>query len=107
MLIGIGERIDEAVPARNVADRPSVHFLIDPHDHLAAIRDARRRSLDVVGFYHSHPGTPATPSATDVAEASYPDLVTVIVSLGTEPPDLRLFRVGRGNFHPIAFVTVA
>ena len=39
--------------------------------------DARRqraagRGLEVVGFYHSHPHSTAQPSATDLAEATYP-----------------------------------
>lgn len=107
LLIGNDECVDEAVPARNIAERPAVRFLIDPHDHLAALRDARRRGLDVVGFYHSHPRSGAQPSPTDVAEASYPNLLTAIAGLGVQPPELRLFRIGDGNILPVGFVTIA
>lgn len=107
MLIGSGERIDEARPARNAAEQPAVRFLIDPRDHLAALKDARQRGLAVVGFYHSHPRSPAVPSETDRAEAAYPGHLFLIVGLGGERPDLRLYRFVDGNFLPVPFVQSA
>jgi desampylase len=104
MLIGNGTSVTAAVPARNIADRPT-RFLIDPQDHLDAIRDARARGLEVLGFYHSHPHSAPVPSETDRAEASYPDLVYLIASLATEPPGIRLFRFTGGNFLEVPFVT--
>ena len=104
MLIGTGTSVTEAAPARNIAERPT-RFLIDPQDHIDAIRRARQRGLEVVGFYHSHPHSPAVPSETDRAEATYPDLLYLIVSLKDERPELRLFRLTDGNFHELAFVT--
>ena len=95
MLIGTGAAIDEAVPAKNAAAR-STRFLIDPKDHIDARRDARRRGLEVLGFYHSHPQSPPWPSATDVAEAAYPEVVHLIVSLEGDTTDARLYRIERG-----------
>jgi proteasome lid subunit RPN8/RPN11 len=93
LLLGSASAIDEAARARNVADDRRVRFLIDPQDHIEARRDARRRRLDVVGFYHSHPRSAAVPSPTDLAEAAYPDHLHLIVSVVSDPPDVRLFRV--------------
>ncbi len=104
MLIGRSDEVVEAVPARNAADRPT-RFLIDPQDHFDAIRSARSRQLEVVGYYHSHPHSPARPSATDLAEATYPDHLSLIVSLCEEPPDLRLYRFDGRNFLEEPFVT--
>jgi proteasome lid subunit RPN8/RPN11 len=95
-----------AVRARNVADEPATQFLIDPADHFAALRLARSRGLDVVGFYHSHPASPPEPSPRDVAEFSYPNHLYAIVSLRAEPAEIRLFRFVEGNFRPIPLVTV-
>jgi proteasome lid subunit RPN8/RPN11 len=106
MLVGRRDEIVEAVRARNVASRPSTRFVIDPADHFAARRDARRRGLEVVGFYHSHPTSPPEPSARDLAEFSYPGHLYVIVSLAAEPAEIRLFRFAAGNFHPVPFATV-
>ena len=72
-------------------------FLIDPKDHIAARRAARGRGLEVLGFYHSHPHSPAWPSPTDVAEAAYPEAVHLIVSLEGGGADARLFRIERGS----------
>ncbi|HEX7137887.1 MAG TPA: M67 family metallopeptidase [Vicinamibacterales bacterium] len=107
VLIGDDEDILDAVPAKNIAERPAVRFLIDPKDHLAALRDARRRGLDVVGFYHSHPRSAAIPSDTDRAEATYPHHLFLIVSLKDATPDLQLYWLLDGNFLPTPFVTVA
>ena len=87
--------IDDAVRATNIAESPT-RFLIDPKDHIDARRAARGRGLEVLGFYHSHPQSPAWPSATDVAEAAYPDAVHLIVSLAGGAADARLFRIERG-----------
>jgi len=65
-------------------------------DHIEARRVARGRGLDVIGFYHSHPHSPARPSPTDIAEATYPDAVYLIVSLAGAAPNARLFRIERG-----------
>ena len=105
LLLGHSDSIVEAVPTRNIAIAPT-RFLIDPKDHIDGRRDARRRGLDVIGFYHSHPRSPALPSETDRAEATYPNHLYFIVSLAADEPDVRLFRCAEGNFLPVPFVTV-
>jgi proteasome lid subunit RPN8/RPN11 len=105
ILLGRGGEVVEAVAATNLSDDPN-RFLVDPRDHIDARRNGRSRGLEVVGFYHSHPRGGALPSPTDVAEAAYPDLLHVIVSLEREPAEVRAFRLGRGNFDEIGLVTV-
>src|SRR5262249_13148471 len=107
LLIGRDDRIEDSVEARNTAERPTVRFVIDPADHFKAIREARRRGLDVVGFYHSHPRSPAAPSPADLAEATYAGYLYLIVGLAEETPEMGLFRLQDGNFLAKPFVTVA
>jgi proteasome lid subunit RPN8/RPN11 len=107
LLLGRDGEIVEAVRARNIGADPATGFLIDPVDHFRAIRTARARSLDIVGFYHSHPRSAAEPSARDLAEFDYPGHLYAIVSLQTEPAEVRLFRFASGNFQPVSFVAVA
>jgi proteasome lid subunit RPN8/RPN11 len=40
-------------------------FLIDPLEQMRVEKDARKRGLDVLGYYHSHPDHPARPSVYD------------------------------------------
>jgi proteasome lid subunit RPN8/RPN11 len=106
VLIGSAETVTEIATARNIAERPT-RFLINPQDHLDAIRHARQRGLQVLGFYHSHPHSSAVPSETDRAEANYPDHLYLIVGLAAASPEIRLFRLTTdGNFRELAFVTV-
>ena len=103
LLVGRRDEIVDAIATRNIADDP-LRFVIDPKDHIDGRRDARRRGLAVVGFYHSHPRSPAEPSATDLSEASYPDHLYLIVSLAAEAPDVAVFRFVGGTFHAVACV---
>jgi proteasome lid subunit RPN8/RPN11 len=60
-------------------------FLIDPMEQLKAEKEARKRGLDVVGYYHSHPDHPARPSEYDRAHA-WPWYSYVIVSVERGEP---------------------
>jgi len=110
VLIGADGRIDHALPARNLAGaadgaNPATRYLIDPHDHIAARREARQRGLTVVGFYHSHPSSRAWPSPTDIAEANYAEALYVIVSLARDPADVRGFRIEEGRVVEVTLET--
>jgi proteasome lid subunit RPN8/RPN11 len=91
LLLGSPGHIVEAVRARNLSPDPN-RFLIDPQAHIAALRDARSRELEVIGFYHSHPHSDARPSPTDIVEVTYDGCLYLIVSLVREPA-ARLFRM--------------
>jgi proteasome lid subunit RPN8/RPN11 len=97
LLIGTPARIDAAHPARNL-ETGATRFLIDPRDHFAAVHAARESKRFVIGVYHSHPNGPASPSPADLAEASYDDYLYLIVSLASEPPAVRLYRLEEGVF---------
>jgi proteasome lid subunit RPN8/RPN11 len=102
LLLGAGDTIVDAVRARNIDAHPS-RFQIDPQDHINAMRTARHRGLDVLGFYHSHPRSAATPSPRDLAEASYPGHLYLIVSLQAEPAEVRLYRLEAGAFREVTW----
>lgn len=72
----------EAQPAENVrTENRERRYTIAPEDYLLADREAQQRGLDIIGFYHSHPDHPARPSATDLAEATFPEFVYIITSI--------------------------
>jgi proteasome lid subunit RPN8/RPN11 len=87
-----GARVVAALPARNLDPAPRRGYLVDPRALLRGHRAARRLSLEVVGYYHSHPDSPAAPSRRDLAEA-LPGASYLIVSVrGGEPGPSRSFR---------------
>lgn len=75
MLIGHfaeGEKtVTETFPLENAREEEARHnrVLILPKDVLRAERYAREKKLDVVGYYHSHPESPAVPSQYDLDHA--------------------------------------
>jgi proteasome lid subunit RPN8/RPN11 len=107
VLVGNNDEILETVRIRNLAES-GTRYLLDPKGHIDARRNARRRGLSVVGFYHSHPGTPAEPSPTDIAEATYRDHVYLIVSLREggipEQAEARLFKLVEAAFVEVPLV---
>jgi proteasome lid subunit RPN8/RPN11 len=103
LLIGREGLVEESRPARNLRNSP-VAYLVDPQEHFEAIRSARLAGRVVVGAYHSHPRSPAVPSATDVAEAYDPGLLYVIVSLQPGSPDVRAYRIETGTFREVSLV---
>ncbi len=108
VLVGAQGRIERAVRARNTLGSPT-RYQIDPRDQIAAVRSARERGQDVVGFYHSHPGSRPAPSATDRAEAAYPGHCYLIVFPGTDALDAEVgaFRLlASGNFVPLTLVPI-
>lgn len=68
-------------------------FWIAPAVLLQAQREGRDRNLDIIGFYHSHPDHPATPSETDRRYA-WPQYSYIIVAvLQGKARDLRSWKL--------------
>lgn len=62
-------------------DSPHNRYHIAPAELVKIQREGRARSLDIVGFYHSHPDHPAQWSQTDFAEAHWIGCSYVITSV--------------------------
>jgi len=105
---GTINHVQQIVRAGNTrTDSAHNRYNIAPQELVKIQRQARGLGLDIIGFYHSHPGTEPEPSARDLAEFSYAGHLYAIVSLRVEPAEVRLFRYDAGNFHRVSFVTVA
>jgi proteasome lid subunit RPN8/RPN11 len=100
VLAGRGGQVERVLPVAN-ADRSPYTFRMDPHELLRAYQEADAEGLEVLGYYHSHPATPAVPSRTDVARAADPFAVYVIVSLVSEPPEVRAYRIADGGYREL------
>ena len=65
-------RISAVRPARNLHPSREDRFLIDPLEYAKVESYCRRHAregLHVLGFWHSHPRSPAAPSPRDLEEA--------------------------------------
>jgi proteasome lid subunit RPN8/RPN11 len=105
VLLGVADRIITAVRSRNADDQPARRYAIDPRDHIAARRQARAAHQDVLGFYHSHPHTVPHPSASDVAEWTYPEALSVIVGLDGQSLRARAFTIRGALVEEVVLVT--
>ncbi|MEW5873010.1 MAG: M67 family metallopeptidase [Chloroflexota bacterium] len=67
------------LPLSNSLHSP-VRFRIDASEQLAAFQQIEAQGWELVGIYHSHPQGPEVPSATDIAEAYYPEAAYLVWS---------------------------
>jgi len=90
--------VTATIPLPNVEEgTPRVRFSISPRHYMDVEREAERRGLELLGFWHSHPDHPARPSATD-REFAWEGLLTLIVSVHDgEPRDVGVFQVPRAG----------
>ncbi|MEE9927534.1 M67 family metallopeptidase [Microvirgula aerodenitrificans] len=90
------------VPTRCIAmdnaARSECFFRFDSHQQLRLARDMARLGQETVAIYHSHTGSHAYPSRSDIDYAADPALHYLIVSTDARyPPGLRSFRIGNGH----------
>lgn len=80
------EKAQELLPLESsAAESDRNRFLIDPRDQIRVEKDARRRGLEVLGYYHSHPDHPARPSNYD-RDHAWPWYSYVIISVERGKP---------------------
>lgn len=95
-----------AFPMENAAETPRIRYALDPAALLEVIETIEGASRDVVGFYHSHPAGPSSPSDIDHSEAAWVDHHYLVVSLAGRPPSVDAWRWTGERFAPDA-VTVS
>ena len=93
-------------PTRNIAEGNSL-YEIDPAELIELeFHTMPAEETELVAIYHSHPVSPAYPSATDIALAFWPDAIYVICSLADpEQPVVRGFRMRDGEVTEVALTS--
>jgi proteasome lid subunit RPN8/RPN11 len=71
LLAGRGREVTRLYRLRNANDSEATYAL-DPKEQLGAMKDMEGEGLKLLAIYHSHTGSSASPSATDVARAFFP-----------------------------------
>ena len=83
-------------PGTNIRRSP-VRYQMDWSELVAALREIDANGWSLGAIVHSHPRGPAAPSATDLAEAWYPESLMVIASFATGAPVLRAWILDGGR----------
>jgi len=112
MLSGRDDRAEEIHIMEN-ADASVCTYRMDPAEQFAVMRTIREREAEMVAIYHSHPDSPAWPSATDLARAFFPDthipnypgIAWVIVGLVSTEPAIRAFLIEEEGTREIEIVS--
>lgn len=80
-----GKVVTETYPISNAREESAKRnrFLITAEELMRGERYAREHDLEVVGFYHSHPDSPAVPSNYDL-EHAWPTYSYIIVSTSAD-----------------------
>ncbi len=91
-LAGKDSTVTAAYPITNI-DQSHEHFSFEPEEQFAAIKDMRKKGLETIGVYHSHPETPARPSREDIRLAYDPDISYLIISLAEEKEVTKSFKI--------------
>jgi proteasome lid subunit RPN8/RPN11 len=74
---------------------------------FTAWRDMRRRGLDVLAVYHSHPTSPSVPSRKDRERNYSEQVVNLIISLQSPEPDVRGWWLTATEWLPAAWELAA
>jgi proteasome lid subunit RPN8/RPN11 len=97
ILAGSDGKVEKLYEMTN-ADQRSDHFMMEPEEQFAAVKDIRSAGLELLAIYHSHPETPARPSVEDIRLALTPNVIYLIVALqGTSGPVVKGFQIEEGT----------
>lgn len=100
-------------PARNEAASP-LRYRVHADDLLRLTIETDDADEVFWAIVHSHVGSPAVPSATDLDAATYPDSLYVLVSLAkdevdalTGRPSVRAWRIVDGARHEVEILVTS
>jgi proteasome lid subunit RPN8/RPN11 len=79
LVAGQGQRSIAVYPVENSLHSP-VRFWMDPGQQVKFYFELLGKGWELAAIYHSHPDGPPGPSPTDIAEAAYPEAVSLIWS---------------------------
>ena len=103
LLAGSGNRVYLAIPVTNQLHSP-YRYRMDPEQQLQAFLKIDDLDLELLGIYHSHPQGPTRPSETDIAEAYYPSLVSIILFPSSTGWEQRGYSIRNGEVNEVAIL---
>jgi proteasome lid subunit RPN8/RPN11 len=107
ILAGTGNRVTKVYLMTNVEPSPASYFM-EPEEQFRVMKELRQDNLTMVAIFHSHPQSPAFPSAKDVSLAFYQDAIYVIVGLmNQQDPEIRAYTIVDGLVTDVLFSITA
>lgn len=106
-----GVRIEAITQVENVFETEEQYhrYAMTPQDWMRLEDEADAQGLTLVGYYHSHPDSPAIPSEYD-REHALPNFVYIITSVRQgEIAEMRVWQLSadRGTFHELELIVNA
>ena len=101
MLAGDSKGMVRRVFPMENSEHSEVFYLMDSEEQFRVFDEIERAGLELVGIFHSHPHSPAFPSADDRELAFYPEAAYLIVSLMDADPVCHAFSIVDGNMREI------
>ena len=93
ILAGNDGVVERVYPMTNVEESP-IGYSMDPYQQLQVEKTMRQRGQRMVGIYHSHTASEASPSSVDVSLAISADISYVLISLmRQDDPVLKSYRI--------------
>lgn len=97
LLAGAGSLPTHIYRVQNAHPTPKIFYEMAPKEQFYTFKNMRHNGLTLAAIYHSHPESPARPSASDIRLAYDPEPYYLLVSLQQrEAPDLRAYRIVDG-----------
>jgi desampylase len=88
----------------NIAADPRTRYQIEPQALLHAYFEIERAGLEMIGIVHSHPASVPIPSATDIVEATWPDVVYVIIGFEGDQASVRAWQIRNGRAQEVTIM---
>lgn len=100
ILAGIENKASKIYKMANIEKSP-VSYFMDSKEQFKVMKDIRENNLEMVAIFHSHPSSPAYPSAKDLNLAFYEDSIYIIVSLIEKEPVVKGYSMREGKIEEV------
>lgn len=97
LLSGRDETITRVFPTPNVAEERATRYEAEPLEVRRILEEIDEAGQEHLGIYHSHPNSPAYPSATDRRLAAYEVRYVVISLKDRRRPVARAFQIHKAH----------
>jgi proteasome lid subunit RPN8/RPN11 len=106
ILAGTGNRVTKVYPMQNAEPSP-VSYFMDSTEQFRVMKELRKEGLSMLAIFHSHPQSPAYPSARDVRLAFYDAVYLIICLMNMESPEIKAYTIVDGEVKDARFIIAA